>query len=319
MIGKVAAGAAVLVGLMLSPVIIGAAAGGPSSGGVSGIVGTEAEKDTPPEYLALYKAAAPAVCPGLPYTVLEGIGSIESNHGRNKAAFTPNYAGALGPMQFLRSTFAAYAVDGDNDGKTDILDPADAIYSAAKYLCANGGGNPAGLYKAIFAYNHADWYVKDVLKRADEYGGLGVAAPAATSAPMPVEAQNAGYLAAQRALSVLGTPYVWGGGDEDGATGGGFDCSGLVIYAYSALGIRFPHKASIQQDLVPAVPAGEPLQVGDLVFFGNPASHVGIYVGMNDKGQAIMVDAPNRRSVVRVEAINSWGNYSGAGRVVGTP
>ena len=66
-------------------------------------------------------------------------------------------------MQFLPSTFAAYAVDGDGDGDKDIWDPADSIYSAANYLCANGAGNgPRGLYNALWNYNHADWYVQMV-------------------------------------------------------------------------------------------------------------------------------------------------------------
>jgi membrane-bound lytic murein transglycosylase B len=80
-------------------------------------------------------------------------------------------------MQFLPSTFAAYAVDGDGDGATDIQDPADAIFTAAHYLCANGAGRgQASLYQAIWHYNHADWYVQLVLKLAGELA----AAPAAS-------------------------------------------------------------------------------------------------------------------------------------------
>jgi membrane-bound lytic murein transglycosylase B len=72
----------------------------------------------------------------------------------------------MGPMQFLPSTFDHYAVDGDGDGDTDILDPVDSIFTAAHYLCANGAGNPRKLYTAIWHYNHADWYVQLVLKIA---------------------------------------------------------------------------------------------------------------------------------------------------------
>jgi membrane-bound lytic murein transglycosylase B len=75
----------------------------------------------------------------------------------------------MGPMQFLPSTFAAYAVDGDGDGVTDIWNPADAIYSAARYLCANGAGaGPRALYNAIYRYNPADWYVLMVMRVAGE-------------------------------------------------------------------------------------------------------------------------------------------------------
>jgi soluble lytic murein transglycosylase-like protein len=117
----------------------------------------------PAEYLALYQAAAPT-CPGLPWVVLAAIGQVESGHGSNP---NDSSAGAQGPMQFLPATFAAFAVDGDGDGITDIRDPADAIYTAAAYLCANHAGRDAdGLRGAIYRYNHANWYVELVLNIA---------------------------------------------------------------------------------------------------------------------------------------------------------
>ncbi|MCZ3388185.1 MAG: lytic transglycosylase domain-containing protein [Actinomycetia bacterium] len=130
-----------------------AASGGATAGGI------------PKSYLAIYQAAA-ATCSGLPWPVLAAIGQVESGHGTNTG---PSSSGAMGPMQFLPSTFAAYAVDGDGDGDTDIWDPADAIYSAARYLCANGaGGGPRALHGAIYRYNHADWYVLMVMRVAAE-------------------------------------------------------------------------------------------------------------------------------------------------------
>jgi peptidoglycan hydrolase CwlO-like protein len=117
-------------------------------------------------YLSLYKQAA-TTCPGLSWTVLAAIGQVESGHGRNPSMSS---AGALGPMQFLPSTFAHYGVDGDHDGVLDIMDPYDAIFSAASYLCANGAGNGGdALYNAIWHYNHADWYVQMVLTLAQKY------------------------------------------------------------------------------------------------------------------------------------------------------
>jgi membrane-bound lytic murein transglycosylase B len=128
----------------------------------------------PADFRTLYVASA-KTCPGLSWTVLAAIGQVESGHGRNAAT---SYAGAQGPMQFLPSTFAAYAVDGDHDGAADIMDPADAIFTAAHYLCANGGGHGAdGLHNAIWHYNHAEWYVALVLKLAGELAGQ---APATT-------------------------------------------------------------------------------------------------------------------------------------------
>jgi membrane-bound lytic murein transglycosylase B len=118
------------------------------------------------QYLALYRAAAPT-CPGLSWTVLAAIGQVETGHGRNQSTSS---AGAQGPMQFEPATFAAYAVDGDHDGVANIGDPADAIFTAAHYLCANGGGlGGSALDGAILHYNHAQWYVAMVLKLAGMY------------------------------------------------------------------------------------------------------------------------------------------------------
>ncbi|WP_395106102.1 lytic transglycosylase domain-containing protein [Actinomadura sp. SCN-SB] len=117
-------------------------------------------------YLDLYKSAA-KTCPGLSWTVLAAIGQVESDHGRNAGRSS---AGALGPMQFMPATWRAYGVDGDRDGKADIMNPYDAIPGAARYLCANGAGRGGqALYQAIFRYNHAHWYVQKVLALARAY------------------------------------------------------------------------------------------------------------------------------------------------------
>jgi hypothetical protein len=120
----------------------------------------------PRTYRELYQAAA-TTCPGLSWTVLAAIGQIESDHGKN---IGPSSAGALGPMQFLPSTWAKWGRDADGDGKADILDPFDAVYSAAAYLCAyDPGAGLTNLRAAVFAYNHADWYVDEVLALAVRY------------------------------------------------------------------------------------------------------------------------------------------------------
>ena len=122
--------------------------------------------ERPSNYRALYQAAA-RYCPGLSWTVLAAIGQVESGHGVNVG---PSSAGALGPMQFLPSTWAFAGVDGDGDGKADIMSPYDAVPAAALYLCRNGAGRGGqSLYDAIFSYNHADWYVREVLALAAQY------------------------------------------------------------------------------------------------------------------------------------------------------
>ncbi|MBV8160232.1 MAG: lytic transglycosylase domain-containing protein [Acidimicrobiia bacterium] len=107
----------------------------------------------------MYKRAADA-CPGLPWTVVAAIGEVESQHGRDA---TRSKAGALGPMQFLPATWRAYATKGDGNGTIDIHNPADAIATAGRLLCANGGADRATLSTAIWNYNHSWAYVARVL------------------------------------------------------------------------------------------------------------------------------------------------------------
>ena len=101
-------------------------------------------------------------------SVLAAINEIETAFGTN---LNVSSAGALGWMQFMPETWAAYGVDANGDGVSDPYDPEDAIFAAANYLSASGF--PTDVYGAIFAYNHADWYVADVLANAECYGQLG--------------------------------------------------------------------------------------------------------------------------------------------------
>jgi hypothetical protein len=131
-------------------------------------VDTSVPTGRPTNYLMLYQESAARYCPGLSWTVLAAIGEIESDDGQNMG---PSTAGALGPMQFLPSTWAIWGTDGFGDpGKPDILSPLDAVPSAARMLCADGAAKGGqGLQSAIFDYNHADWYVNEVLTLAGEY------------------------------------------------------------------------------------------------------------------------------------------------------
>jgi hypothetical protein len=121
----------------------------------------------PTTYVQLFQESAALYCPGLPWTVLAAIGQIESGDGANTG---PSSAGALGPMQFLPSTWAEWGTATPwAPGPPDINNAFDAVPSAARYLCAAGGATAAGLPRAIFAYNHADWYVAEVLALAKQY------------------------------------------------------------------------------------------------------------------------------------------------------
>lgn len=120
----------------------------------------------PPDLTPLYERAASRYRLGVEGPgVLAAINRIETAFGQNIATSS---AGAIGWMQFMRLTWARYGVDANGDGRKDPDAPADAIFAAANYLRASGA--PANWYRAVFAYNHADWYVQQVLTWAKQYG-----------------------------------------------------------------------------------------------------------------------------------------------------
>jgi hypothetical protein len=192
-----------------------------------------ARGEIPAQYLQLYAQAAQRY--GIDWAMLAAIGKVECDHGRdrdpscNREGAT-NSAGAGGPMQFIASTWASYAADGDGDGVTNRWDPADAIFTAARYLAASGA--PGDYRRAIFAYNHAGWYVAEVQSWAARYRGstlssatsdrlLGGEGEAAAGADVRLQAQTttpvrfvAGRLATLShedghvALIPAGAPYV---------------------------------------------------------------------------------------------------------------
>jgi hypothetical protein len=127
----------------------------------------KASGQRPTSYLQLFQESAARFCPGMSWTVLAAIGQIESGDRSDPGVSS---AGAMGPMQFLPSTWAEWGITAFGEtGPPNILDPFDAVPSAARMLCADGAGTAAGLRGAIFAYNHATWYVNEVLALAGEY------------------------------------------------------------------------------------------------------------------------------------------------------
>jgi hypothetical protein len=119
----------------------------------------------PPFLLPIYQAAG--IEYDVPWQVLASINQIETDYGRNLSVSS---AGAVGWMQFLPSTWKEWAVDATGSGYADPYNPVDAIFTAARYLQAAGAAK--NLSKAIFAYNHAGWYVQSVLLRAKLIGGM---------------------------------------------------------------------------------------------------------------------------------------------------
>jgi murein DD-endopeptidase MepM/ murein hydrolase activator NlpD len=119
----------------------------------------------PPFLLPIYQAAGMQY--GVRWEILAAINEIETDYGRN---LNISSAGALGWMQFMPPTWAAYGVDANRDGVKDPFNPVDAIFAAARYL--NAAGAETDIRRAVFAYNHANWYVDSVLMRAQVIGGL---------------------------------------------------------------------------------------------------------------------------------------------------
>jgi len=165
-------------------------------GGVSEGAGFEADgasplakAEIPPEYLRYYQQAGQRY--HLDWAILAGIGKVECDHGRDPDPSCTkegavNSAGAGGPMQFLASTWARYGVAPDG-GAPDRWNPEDAIFGAANYLKASGA--PGDYKKAIFAYNHAEWYVEEVESWAARYRG----SPTTTApATQPITAGGGG-------------------------------------------------------------------------------------------------------------------------------
>jgi hypothetical protein len=121
--------------------------------------------EIPPFLLPIYQACGTEY--GIPWEVLASINKIETGFGTN---LNVSSAGAVGWMQFLPSSWEAFGLDANGDGRKDPYNPVDAICAAAHYLKLAGGNKD--LYQAIFAYNHADWYVQEVLLYARAYGRL---------------------------------------------------------------------------------------------------------------------------------------------------
>jgi murein DD-endopeptidase MepM/ murein hydrolase activator NlpD len=134
------------------------------------------------ELLDVWQKAGAAY--GVPWNVLAAINKIESDFGRNMG---PSSAGAIGWMQFMPSTWLRWGTDADGNGVADPWNPVDAVYSAARYLAASGAASD--IRQAVFSYNHAWWYVNDVIQLAQLYGSSDTAAATASDVQQPAADQ----------------------------------------------------------------------------------------------------------------------------------
>lgn len=304
-------------------------------------------------------------CRGMRWPILAGIAKVESNHaigrnvtaggdirpkiygvllngsgaGGNTAVFPDTDDGkwdgtasgerAVGPFQFLPSTWEGVGEDANGDMRADPHNADDAALGAAIYLCGNGRDltKRAQLKAAILQYNHSGEYAANVLGWIDQY-------TAAAKDPDLKNVPEKVRTVIEAALAQRGVPYSWGGGNASGTSYGiccspsgksgttvkGFDCSGLTVYAYAQAGIRLPRTAAAQAGVGQRIPAGPgtgALKAGDLVFYadalGRDATiyHVGIYLG---SGQ--MINAPRPGAVVRLDAVSAMPGYAGGARLL---
>ncbi|MFE2700816.1 C40 family peptidase [Streptomyces mirabilis] len=304
-------------------------------------------------------------CRAIGWPILAGIAKVESNHaigrtiagngdirpriygvllngsgaGGNTTAFPDTDNGrwdgtasgerAVGPFQFLPSTWASIGKDANGDKTADPHNADDAALGAAVYLCGNGRDltQRSQLEAAILQYNHSTEYLSNVLGWIDQY-----TAAAKNPDMKNVSGRVRTVLAA--ALSQRGVPYSWGGGNANGPSTGiccspsgksgaditGFDCSGLTLYAYAKAGVQLPRTAAAQARVGKRIPPSlgtSALKAGDLVFYayapGRDATiyHVGIYLG---SGQ--MVNAARPGTVARLDAVNAMSGYAGGARLL---
>jgi Transglycosylase SLT domain len=184
--------------------------------------------DPPASLIPIYKSAGRRY--DVPWQILAAINSIETDYGRDLSVSS---AGAIGWMQFMPQTWLEYGVDPNGSGRPNPYDPQDAIFSAANFLAANGGAQ--NLPGAIFAYNHAEWYVAEVMSRAQMISDI-----AGASTNMALAGHGRSGLAGAEtmlaaAASAVGGPYSQANHDSFGQTAAelrraGTDCSGFVSW-----------------------------------------------------------------------------------------
>jgi len=319
-------------------VLLTAAIGNPDPSG-SGVAGGLKGGTVPAAYVELVTQAG-TVCPAFPAAVIAA--QIQAESGWNPAAVSP--VGAEGISQFMPATWATWGADTDGNGTSSPLDPGDAIPAQARFDCslaqemtaAIAAGQVTGISAtdaALAAYNagpgavlaaggipqngQTPAYVAEIDRLA-----LTDAAPAAPTGS-PVAGESAfGAAMVAAAEPELGLPYVWGGGDTQGPSGGGFDCSGLVLYAaYVASGgsLVLPHDSNVQGRVGTEVAFGlgstidlSLLKPGDVIAFnldgGTHYSHIGIYVG---NGMLLHASHPGVGGGVKLEPLTEsyWAPY----------
>jgi len=302
--GAIAGGVGVLV---LSPVLLLAAI----AGAVQPAALTCALPVPTPSGSSRPSPAPSAPLPGAPNLTPEQWQIVQTTAGVAAAKGVEN-------TQALTAIFAAGLVEsglrnlpyGDRDSlgvwqerpsqgwgtAAQIMDVSYAAGSWFDHMLAVSGWQtmpPGDLAQAVEVSAFPDRYAAQVPEAtAIAAAVLGGTVPACTG---PVGSAR-GLAVLQAAITQLGVPYQWGAESP----GQAFDCSGLTAWAYSTVGVTLPHNSGAQSVAMPHYPLDQ-AQAGDILFFGSPIHHVGVYVS---PGQ--MIDAPHTGAVVQYEDYSGW-------------
>lgn len=230
---------AVLIGVLLAVTVMFGASLSCGGGEAVGALSSKVPKRLVPIY---EQAAAKYGLGEEGPSILAGINWVETGFGTNLGVSS---AAAEGWMQFLPSSWEAFGVDGNGDGIKDPYNPWDAIFAAARLLRASGA--PQDWHGAIYSYNHAEWYVAEVLADAHRFAGEGTVeasgggCAAAASAPNETVARMVAEAARLSALRPT-SEYVWGGSHGSSPTppNGPFDCSSAVSHLLQVGGFGNP-------------------------------------------------------------------------------
>ena len=297
-----AAAAAALFCLFCFAGLSAALTSSPASGDMQQcVVAADSDGGIPANYVPwLQKAATKYKLGPQGFSIVAAIHKIESDFGRSPLPGVrsgTNSAGAAGPGQFLFSTWATYGVDANGDGRKDIYSVPDSVFATANYLHASGA--PGDWKAAIFAYNHAEWYVEEVLQTARDFGAhtLCTASASAPLGELPVgRLARVQYVA--KWIEARQIHYCWGGGHSarPGPSAGsycwsadgrqvfgsgerGLDCSGAVRWLLVLSGYKDPGPL-VSGDFAGAYPSGP----GKRVTIWSNADHVFVEIDGRDWG-----------------------------------
>lgn len=270
-------------------------AGSGDGGQVCRVVG-DGGSEVPANYVPwLEKAAVKYELGPRGFSIVAAIHFVESDFGRSNLPGVhsgTNFAGAEGPGQFLQSSWETYGQDADGDGVKDVYSIPDSIYGTANYMHLSGA--PKDWHGAIFAYNHAEWYVEEVLEAAEKFGGHEVCStPSIVSLGELPAGKLEGIEYVARWIESKKIHYCWGGGHglKPGPSEGsgefcppgtkGLDCSGAVRWLLVLSGYPDPG-GLVSNELGAHYPSGP----GQYVTIWSNVDHVWIEIRGRDWGTA---------------------------------